>query len=166
MDAATLFENTMDWLRQGGTRSFREEEDIKHATKVRMEQGIVAADLPYRVVREKRISGKNADLAILGLDGSVLVAVEFKYEPSHDRSSEFSAGKFDVVDWTGKYSVHDDVQRVQEYAAQGNAKTAYAVFIDEGGHFCRRDPHPGSAWWDWGNGVWALWTKVSGDSSA
>ena len=166
MDAATLFENTMDRLRDAyGEHRFFVERDIVWTVQLRLLQEAEQASLPYRVLNDYALFGKTrADLAILS-GGAVEVAAEFKYEPSHARSGEFGPGKFPVVAWTGEGSVAKDVQRVHDYAAQGNAKTAYAVFIDEGGYFRRRDPHPGGEWRDWGNGVSALWTKVSGDAA-
>ncbi len=163
MDAATLFENTMDWLRDAyGEHRFFVERDIVWTAQLCLLQEVEQANLPYRVLNDYTLfRGTRADLAILN-GGAVEVAAEFKYEPSHARSGEFGPGKFPVVAWTGEGSVAKDVQRVHDYAAQGNAKTAYAVFIDEGGEFRHRDPHPGSEWRDWGNGVSALWTK--GDS--
>lgn len=166
MDATALFESTMELIRQEGVGVFEKEDNLVRDAIARMEHTIAEDGLPYHLVREQCISGKRVDLAILGADDSILVAVEFKYEPSRARSSEFSTGKFAVVDWVGKYSVQEDVERVHDYVAQGKAKTAYAVLIDEGGHFRNRTPHPGSEWLDWDNGVSALWTKVGGDSSA
>ena len=166
MDAATLFENTMDWLRDAyGEHRFFVERDIVWTAQLRLLQEVEQANLTYRVLNDYTLfRGTRADLAILN-GGAVEVAAEFKYEPSHARSGEFGPGKFPVVAWTGEGSVAKDVQRVHDYAAQGNAKTAYAVFIDEGGEFRHRDPHPGSEWRDWGNGVWALWTKAGGDAA-
>ena len=166
MDAATLFENTMDWLRDAyGQHRFFSERDIVWTVQLRLLEEVEQANLPYRVLNDYTLfRGNRADLALLN-GGAVEVAAEFKYEPSHARSGEFGPGKFPVVAWTGEGSVAKDIQRVHDYAAQGNAKTAYAVFIDEGGEFRHRDPHPGSEWRDWGNGVSALWTKVSGDAA-
>ncbi len=166
MEAATLFENTMDWLRDAyREHRFFSERDIVWMAQLRLLQEVEQANLRYRVLNDYTLfRGTRADLALL--NGEVVeVAAEFKYEPSRARSGEFGPGKFPVVFWTGDGSVAKDVQRVHGYAAQGNAKTAYAVFIDEGGYFRRRDPHPGSEWRDWDNGVSTLWTKVSGDAA-
>jgi hypothetical protein len=76
----------------------------------------------------------------------VLVAAEFKYEPSHDRS-ELRAlpGKLPVASWRVE-GVAKDVVRVREFVEAGKARTAYAVFIDERRYFRKRPAHPGSAW--------------------
>ena len=160
MDAAALFEDTMAWLRDSyEEHRFFVERDVVWTAQLRLLREAERAKLPCRVLNDYTLFERTrADLAIL--DGSAVeVAAEFKYEPARARSGEFGDGKFPVVDWR---SVEMDVQRVHDYVAQGKAKTAYAVLIDEGGHFRGRAPHPGSEWRDWSNGVWALWTKVSG----
>lgn len=91
----------------------------------------------------------SADLVINNASGQVLIAAEFKYEPSHNRS-EFRAqpGKLPVVFW-GADGVSKYVARIRQFAEAGVARTAYAMLIDEGRRFRARIPHPGSAWRDW-----------------
>ncbi len=158
MDAAALFEKTMDWLRDSyEEHRFFVERDIVWTAQLRLLQEAERAKLPCRILNDYTLFEKTRpDLAILN-GGAVEVAAEFKYEPSRARRGEFGDGKFPVVDWR---AVEKDAQRVHDYVAQGRAKTAYAVLIDESGHFRNRVPHPGSEWRDWGNGVWALWTKA------
>lgn len=161
MDAAALFEDTMAWLRDSYMEHrFFVERDVVWTAQLRVLQEAERAKLPCRVLNDYTLFERTrADLAILN-GGAVEVAAEFKYEPARARSDEFGGGKFPVVDWR---SVEKDVQRVRDYVAQGKAKTAYAVFIDEGGQFRKPAPSPESEWRDWSNGVWALWTKVGGD---
>ena len=169
MSATELFENAMDWLREHyGEYRFFAERDVVWTVQKHILATIEDAQLPYRVFNDLTISkGIRADLAILDA-GSIEVAVEFKYEPSHSRSTERGGDiwptKLDpsVVFWTGAGSVAKDVQRTREYVEQGKAKAAYSVFIDEGGEFSHRNPHPGSEWRDWGEGRWALWSRVTG----
>ena len=163
MDAAALFEDTMAWLRDSyEEHRFFVERDVVWTAQLRLLREAEHAKLPCRVLNDYTLFERTrADLAILD-DGAVEVAAEFKYEPSRARRGEFGRGKFPVVDWR---SVERDVQRVRDYVAQGKAKTAYAVLIDEGGHFRKRAPHSDGDWRDWGNGVWALWTKVGGDAA-
>ncbi len=108
----------------------------------------------------------SADLVTRDVNGEVLVAAEFKYEPSH-RRVEFGAmpGKLPVVFW-GMEGVAKDVVRIKQFVEAGIARTAFAVFIDEGRHFRHRHAHPGSEWRDWeptrpGDGspsiLWARW---------
>jgi hypothetical protein len=94
-----------------------------------------------------------ADLALLGLDDSVALALEVRYEPSHARPDILSS-RLRLVYW-GE-GVVNDVQRVREFARREPAASAPSLFVDEGGHFHSRTPPPGSAWHDWGQGRWAL----------
>ncbi len=167
MEATKLFEDTIEWLRcqYRGYRFFTER-DIVWTVQTRMMEEIERADLPYRVFNEYRLGGPRADLVILGGD-SVEVAAEFKYEPSHDRKADRGGDIWSsklnpsAVFWSDPNgSVTKDVRRVQEYVEQGKAKTAYSIFIDEGGHFRWRDPPHGSEWIDWTGGVSVLWSKV------
>ena len=165
MEAAELFESTVEWL-QSHYMNFRlfAERDIVWTVQLRIAQVIEEQNLPYRVFNDHTICGRSADLAILDGD-SVAVAAEFKYEPSHerkaDRGGDIQPGKFDVVSWA---KVVEDVQRVRECAERGNAKVAFSVFVDEGGHFRKHEPHPGSEWIDWGQGVWVLWSQFGATS--
>ena len=161
MEAVELFEATLRWL-QSRYSDFRffTERDIVWTVQLRLLAEIAELGLPYRAFNDHTIRrGIRADLVILDGD-SLEVAAEFKYEPSHDRAVDLGgdiwSSKFPVVFWTGEGSVEKDVQRVQDYVQHGNAKAAYSVFIDEGGAFRHRDPHPGGRWSDWGQDVWVL----------
>ena len=162
MDAATLFENTMKLMMLRGFHRFAKEAALTLDAKARLESKVAEDGLPYRVAKE-RISPPvgRADLAILGADGSVLVAVEFKYEPKHDGAMASD----DVVQWP---EVEADIRKVQRYVGEGGVGVAYAILIDADGRWRekRSNPPEGSKWGDWDNGVSALWTKVGGDSSA
>ncbi|MFC1938000.1 hypothetical protein ACFLWY_05550, partial [Chloroflexota bacterium] len=54
----------------------------------------------------------------------------------------------------------------REFTGDKTATSAYALFIDEGSHFKRREPPPGSLWEDWDisvispHHVSVLWSKV------
>ena len=167
MNATELFENAMDWLCQHYAEyRFFAERDIVWTVQTHILRNIEEACLAYRLINDYTLLGRvRADLVIL--DGNqVEVAVEFKYEPSHARSTERGGDiwptKLDpsVVFWTGNGSVAKDVQRVQQYVEEGKATTAYSIFIDEGGEFSHRTPHPGSEWRNWGDGRWVLWSQV------
>lgn len=161
MEATELFDVTLRWL-QSRYSDFRffSERDIVWTVQLRLLATVEESGLPYRVFNDHTIRRRiRADLVILDGD-SVEVAAEFKYEPSHGRDVDLGgdiwSSKFPVVLWTGEGSVEKDVQRVRDYVRCGNAKAAYSVFIDEGGNFRQRKPHPGSKWMDWGRGVWVL----------
>jgi hypothetical protein len=101
----------------------------------------------------------SADLVILDSTEVVEMAAEFKYEPSHKRN-DIPSRKFSVVTW-GYDGIAKDMERVREFVDRGKAKVAYAVFIDEGGHFHQKHlAPPGSEWKDWGNEVWVLSSRV------
>ena len=160
----------MDWLQEHyGEYRFFAERDVVWTVQTQIRVTIEDAHLPYRVFNDYALSkGERPipDLVILSSDDSVEVIAEFKYEPSHSRSikhgGDIRSTKFPVVPWTGKDgSAAKDVQRTREYVEQGKAKAAYSVFIDEGGEFSHRNPHPGSEWRDWGQGRWALWSQTS-----
>jgi len=95
------------------------------------------------------------DLAILNDRNEVEVAIEFKYEPDHQRGRGVNKSIWptklspSVVFW-GKEGVEKDVKKAKQYVDQKKAKLAIVVFVDEGGLFRHRDPHPGTNWVDWG----------------
>ena len=106
MEAIELFESTIEWLRSqyAGYRFFTER-DVVWTIQLRMLEEIERTHLPYRVVNEYRLGGPRADLVVLA-GGSVEVAVEFKYEPSHarkaDRGGDIWSSKLDpsAVFWS------------------------------------------------------------------
>ena len=170
MSATELFENAMDWLREHyGEYRFFAERDVVWTVQKHILATIEDAQLPYRVFNDYALSkGERPipDLVILSSDDSVEVIAEFKYEPSHSRSTksggDIPSTKFPVVLWTDKSgSVAKDVERTREYVEKGKTKVAYSVFIDEGGAFNYRNPHPGSEWLNWGEGRWVLWSQAS-----
>ena len=162
MDAAELFEDTMESIRQRGVHVFVKEDDLVRDAKTRMERKIAENGLPYRVVREQNISRKRADLVILGADDSILVAVEFKYEPEHTGAMSSD----DVVLWPEVEGDKGDIAKIKKYVGEGGVGVAYAILVDADGRWLRRHSNPpaGSEWVDWGNGVSALWTRVGGAS--
>lgn len=163
MNSAEIFKSSLRWLQDSYfDHKFYTERDIVWTIQKHISDEIKRAGLPYRVFNDHTIFRKTrTDLAILDEKNSVEIAAEFKYEPSHtrraDRGGDIWQTKFDVVFWSGEGSVEKDVQRVKEYVARGLVKEAFAVFLDEGGHFRHRTPHPGSKWIDWGQGVSVLW---------
>lgn len=158
--AAELFEASIDWLRDTYSAvPFHAERDVVWTLQTHLARQIADRHLAYRVfngfpirLRDRKLS---ADLVLTDPTGVVHVAAEFKYEPCHERTSRKGGDiwytKFPVVFWDGLGSVGEDIKRIQESVAQGQARVAYAVFIDEGSSFRHRPPHPSSTWIDWGN---------------
>lgn len=147
-DAARLFWETVLWLRTTWwDHGFFVQRDVAWTAQKRLLDEIDRRQLPYRVYHNYTMPNrKQASLALVDYSGRVALAVEFQYEPDHDRTDEFTSGKLDpsVVDWND--GVGRDVKRVREFVRKGWAKQAVSVFFDEGAHFYHRDPHPGSHW--------------------
>ena len=160
MNAGELFRDALEWLQCHYTDfHFFVERDMVWTLQLKISEEIEQLDLPYRLFNDHTVSkGIRADLAILDGD-SVEVVAEFKYEPSHTRRANWGGdiwpSKFPVVDWK---EVGKDVLRVQDYVQKRSVREAYSIFIDEGSDFSWRDPHPGSKWIDWGQGVSVLWS--------
>ncbi len=187
MDAATLFENTMDWLRDSyGEHRFFLERDIVWTAQLRLLQEVEQANLSYQVFNDYKIQkgAPGADLVILDGD-SVAVAAEFKYEPSPKRKAavqpkptgspvtrrraqqrvqDILTTKLPLANWR---EIEKDFEKVRGYFYDDSVTASYAILIDEGAHWrCRHPNAPeGSEWRDWGNGVWALWTERRGGDS-
>lgn len=174
--ASALFEEAVDWLREHyGQFEFWTERDLVWTVQTRLRKLVRERSLPYEVFNDYPLlpgprRARSADLVIRDTARVVLAAAEFKYEPSH-RRAEFAAlpGKLPVVFW-GTDGVAKDVIRVREFVEAGAARTAFAMFIDEGRHFRRRPPHPGSAWHDWDRAqpggsspsvLWARWPPLT-----
>ena len=159
-----LVDSSLEWLRQN-YRSFPfvVERDIVWTLQQHMNSEIKSKNLPYTVFSDSpMLPGKRrsrcADLVILDSAGSVAVAIEIKYEPSHKRP-DLLKSKFPVVLW-GKDGVGKDLGRIREYVENGKARTALSIFIDEDGSFAHREPHPGSRWIDWGDRIRVLYGRV------
>ena len=169
MQTVEIFKSALRWLQDNYTDyRFYTERDLVWTIQGHIAEEIRQAGLPYRVFNDHTVfKGTRADLAILDEGGFIELAAEFKYEPSHarraDRGGDIWPSKLDpsVVFWSGDGSVEKDVQRIREYVERGLAKEAFSVFVDEGGHFRHRNPHPGSQWVDWDQGVCVLWSQVA-----
>lgn len=171
-EAANLFEQAIVWLRENYTRfQFFQERDLVWTVQTHIVKLIQQQGLAYQIFNDYRMTPGSpcspcADLAICGHRGSVEVAAEFKYEPSHQRT-DILPGKFDVVGWG---DVKKDVDRIQEFVAQGKARVGYSLLIDEGGHFRHRNPLPQCRWIDWepsgasSSHVSVLWSRVAANS--
>lgn len=167
--AANLLEEAIAWLQERYDEfEFWVERDLVWTLQSRLRQMIKERSLPFSVVNDYPLlpgarRALSADLVIRDAGETVLVAAEFKYEPSH-RRAELLPGKLPVVFW-GDDGVAKDVRRIREFVEQGVARAAFAVFIDEGGYFRHRPAHPGTAWRDWppsrpgGHQVSVLWAR-------
>jgi len=161
-EAERLTEEAIDWLRTsyGGFRFFLPR-DVVWTLQTRLLSLAAASGLDIRIFNDYlmlpgRPRAIYADLALLGPDDSVALALKVRYEPSHGRPDILSS-RFPLVFW-GE-GVVNDVQRVREFARREAAASAWSLFVDEGGHFRSRTPPAGSEWHDWGRGRWALMSR-------
>ncbi len=167
--AAMVFEQAMEWL-QNYYGVYHKERDIVLAIRDHLNEVFDERNLRSKARDEfKMPTGKIADIVIRRLESDeVEVAAEFKYEPSHTRKSEFSQGAFPVTFWD---EIGNDVSKVFKYVADGHARVAYAVFVDEGRYHRWRECPPRSDWKDWENSshhpysISLLWTRAPADGT-
>lgn len=156
----TMFLSALDWLRDNyDSFTFFTERDIVWTLQLKCRELVQRGALPVRIFNDYGVlpgtrRSRSVDLAFTDTRNSVLVAVEFKYEPAHSRS-DIPRSKFPVVFW-GNDGVGKDVARIREIVSEGAAAIAHSIFIDEGGAFRHRDAHAGSAWLSWNNDRWIL----------
>lgn len=173
--APTLFEEAIAWLKEHYDEfEFWVERDLVWTVQTQLRKMIGERLLPYSVFNDYPLlpgvhRARSADLVIRDANKTVLVAAEFKYEPSH-RRAEFvaSQGKLPVVFW-GDDGVAKDVARIRQFVEEGVARSAFAIFVDEGRFFRDRPAHPGTAWRDWAptrpgghasSVLWARWPPI------
>ncbi len=158
--ATELFEGAMEWLREHYSEyRFFTERDIVWTLQLQLHREMQEKELQYRVFHEHTMEpGIQADLVILNCDEPVAVVIEFKYEPSKDRRSDWGGDiwrtKFPVVPWS---AVEKDEEKVRGRVEWGRARVGHLVVIDEGGTHSWREPFEGTKWLDWGGGVSVLW---------
>jgi len=167
MDPVTLFKESLEWLKNNYSKyQFFIERDIVWTMQMHLREKVADLKLPYRIVTDwPMIKGERrylcADLVILENDQPV-VAVEFKYEPNHDRKQDFSENKLKdpIVFWSGKHSVEEDIKRIRHFTTLKeftDKLVGVSIFIDEGGKFYKKQKIlPGSSWELWDNGVAVL----------
>ena len=157
MNAAELFENAMEWLREHYTDyRFFTERDIVWTVQLWLRGEMERQGLDYHVFNDHTMMPKvRADIAIVQ-GSSVEVAAEFKYERivagGPTRAAIFGRWtKFPVVaDW--KEAERDIEARPKLHQSKQSERSAYSVVIDEGGRHKWRTPPNGSEWRnDWGD---------------
>lgn len=158
-EVEAAFEDSISWLREHySDYVFQLERDIVWTFQQRLVTHCKQKKLPTRVYNDFPIlpgtrRSLSADIALVA-DEKVLLAVEFKYEPDHSRSDVLKHN-LPVVFW-GKDGVGKDVERINQIVQAKAALVAHSIFIDEGGAFKHRPPHPNSTWEQWADGVWVL----------
>lgn len=160
MEALELFKESLDWLEKNyNNYKFFTERDIVWTIQNYLIYEIAKRNLHYRVFNDWPIlAGEKRSLCadiVIKKNDNIEIAAEFKYEPNHTRK-DFPESKLKqpVVFWGGKsneHSVEQDIKRAEKFVKSGKAKKGFSIFIDEGGFFRGKEPHPGSHWEDWGN---------------
>ena len=152
-DARQLVLDVLDWLRETYcSHRFFTERDVVWTVQKRLISEASGRSPRCRVFHEYKMTNGQvksppADLVLLGPEDQAELAIEFKYEPAHQRANtEFPPTKFPVVDWKG---VVRDTERVHQFVQQGFTPNACSLFIDEGGYFRKRQAPLGSRWEDW-----------------
>ena len=160
MDTPDVFENALEWYRQHYLRRrFFAERDVVWTFQQRLASEFGSSGASCRVFNDHTVMPRlNTALAILNGE-TIEVAIEFMCEPSHrrraDRGGDKWPSKIDVVDLA---EVRRNVQRIRELVGSKRTKTGYAAFIDEAGHFRRREPIADARWIDWDGAV--HWFKM------
>jgi hypothetical protein len=170
-NASVIFEEAFDWLIENYKKFyFHKERDIIWTLQKRITKVIEDGNLPFKVYDEyPLIPGTRcsirSDLAILKkkmrpIQGKIIeAAVEFKYDPDHNREDMLTffydrygkrKTKFPVVFW--KEGVGKDVEDARMYFSDRLARISYAIFIDEGGYFRHKAPFVGARWREFPSG--------------
>ncbi|NHZ71726.1 MAG: hypothetical protein GWP17_01410 [Aquificales bacterium] len=103
-EAEKIFSDTLIWLENNyGQFRFWMERDLVWTVQNRLIHAIQDRNLSYKVFNDyPMFPSENrrefADLVILDADNQVQIAIEFKYEPSHQRD-DILPSKFPVVPW-------------------------------------------------------------------
>lgn len=163
MNSSTLFESTIDWLRENyHDYRFYAERDIVWTVQTQLNKRIEELSLPYQVFNDYTMKPRvRVDLAILNR-GIVEVIAEFKYEPSRARSTanggDIASSKLkeSVVIWS---EAEKDMGRVQEFVQNGKTKVGYSVVIDEGNRHSWRHVDP-AEWLKWDDNFSVMWLKL------
>jgi hypothetical protein len=157
--AKKLFEQTLEWFGSNyGNYEFFLERDLVWTIQQKLREIIAENSLQFEVfndfpIKKAQRRSLTTDLAILNKRNEVELAIEFKYEPDHQRGVGIEKNIWpsklnpSVVFW-GKDGVKKDVERARHYVDQKKAKLAMTIFVDEGGFFRHREPHQGTKWVD------------------
>jgi len=156
--AKKLFEQVLEWFRSNyGSYEFFVERDLVWVIQQKVKEIIVKDCLPFEVYNDfpivkVRRRSLTTDLAILNKQNEVELAIEFKYEPDHQRRDIWSSKLSPSVVFWGKEGVKKDVEKAKQYVDQKKAKLAITIFVDEGGLFRHRKQYPNTKWVDWNSG--------------
>jgi hypothetical protein len=151
--AEHTFNDALRWLRESySSHVFYLERDVVFVIQTYLRRAIDAHKMPLAVFNDypmlpgpRRSFSADLVLRTTTPDETIVLAAEFKYEPSH-RRADILARKLPVVVWS---DVLKDITRIEAFVTQGKTPVGYAVCLDEGGFFERRPIPPGAAWQKW-----------------
>lgn len=108
---------------------FYTERDLVFWVQTEMVSVLATRQPTLRVFNDYKMADRlRADLAVVDTaTDTVLLAVEFKYEPDRARD-DIPAGKFPVTAWS---EIKRDIERVRAFVTSGQASEGVAVLIDE-----------------------------------
>jgi len=164
MEAQEIFKETLEWMKNdyhNPEHRFFKERDIVWVMQKHLLKIIEEKRLPYKVLNDYTMRRKgrhsvSCDLVIMR-GGDKLLAIEFKYEPDHNRiynpigekqDGDIYKGKFPVVSWK---SIIKDMERVTEFVSKDRWQIGLSIFVDEGAYYKKKNPSP--KWDTWGNDV-------------
>ncbi len=112
---------------------FYTERDLVFWVQTEMVSVLATRQPTFRVFNDYKMADRlRADLAVVDIaTDTVLLAVEFKYEPDRARD-DIPAGKFPVTAWS---AIKKDTERVRAFVTSGQAGQGVAVLIDEDGRY-------------------------------
>lgn len=166
--AEDLFRAALEWLAATYPKhGFSVKREVVETLQLRLSQMVRKEGILFwRVLNgSPKQSGTrrplSADLVIVDEPTGVLLAAEFRFEPNHKRH-DISKDKLPVCTWK---DIEKDCLQATEFVAQAQAAVAYAILIDEGGHFKGRTVRRGQIWSRWrgdspDNGPWVLSCRV------
>ena len=143
------------WLRRHyRDQRFYCERDVEAVLQRRMvdlisEQRLVG----LRVRRNRQVHGtsvsKQVDLAVEDATGSVVLAMEIKYEPAPTRPDLARADGRRPEPVTFWSEIRKDFESVQALVADGAVRDAMAILVDEGGRLSESAAPASGAWETW-----------------
>jgi hypothetical protein len=164
--AVGLLLDGLGWVREHYRQfEFWVERDLVWTLQTRLRRVARERELDFLVLGDYPVLAGTrrtvcADLVIRDRQSGAMVAAEFKFEPSHERTDFLAMpDKLPAVQWRGD-GVAKDIALIKTFVDDGAVDAAFAVFVDEGRYFRHRPAPPGSAWVDWDDaGPSILWTR-------
>ncbi len=163
MNVTTVFEGVLDefiknYPKKESIDRYFTERDIERFFQVNLFEELKPAYIAIHQVRVYKNphltqGWTQIDLAVLdNKKTGIKLAIEFKYEPDHNRANDFTDGKLypSVVNWR---HVKEDVDIIKDkyigyyYHNGSRVENAVSIFVDEGGfHKKKGNAHEPARW--------------------